>query len=100
MSGKQLCPASSKGMKERSSGSAAASGRRGVLAPRATEGRIQLPFLPSEDPPLCARPPGLPAPEARSPPLPEHPETGLGPPLDFRVAVAVEAALQCPRSSF
>lgn len=53
-----------------------------------------------EDPPLCARPPSRPAPEARRPPLQDHPETGLGPPLDFRVAVAVEAALQCPRSSF
>lgn len=50
MSGKQLCPASSKGMKERSSRSAEASGRRGVLAPRATEGRIQLPFLLSGGP--------------------------------------------------
>lgn len=66
MSGKQLCPASSKGMKERSSGSAAASGRSGVRSPRATRGLIQLPFSPGEDPP------GLPAPEARRPPLSEH----------------------------
>lgn len=73
MSGKQLCPASSRGIKERSSGSAAVSGRRVVLSPRATEGLIQLPFLPGEDPPLYARPPGLPAPEARGPRLREHP---------------------------
>lgn len=46
MSGKQLCPAYSKGMNERSSGSAAASGQRVVLAPRAAEGRARLPFLP------------------------------------------------------
>lgn len=74
MSGKQLCPESSKGIKERSSGSAAVSGRRVALSPRATEGLIQLPFLPGEKPPLCARTPDLPAPEARRPPLREHPE--------------------------
>lgn len=73
MSGKQLCLASSKGMTERSSGSAAASGQRVLLSPRATEGLIQLPVLPGEDPPLCARQPDLPAPEAWRPRLAEHP---------------------------
>lgn len=69
----QLCPASSKGMDERSLGSAAASGRSVVPAPRAAAGRLQLPFSPGEDPPFCARPPGPPGPEAGRPPLRERP---------------------------
>lgn len=73
MSGQQLCPASSKGMKERSSGSSVASGRRVAQSPRATHSLIQLLSLPGEDPPLRARRLGLPAPEARTPPLPVHP---------------------------
>lgn len=49
MSGEQLCPACSKGMNERSFGSAAASGQSAVPAPRAAAGRLQRPFSPGED---------------------------------------------------
>lgn len=73
MSGEQLCPACSKGMNEHSFGSAAASGRSTIPAPRAAAGPLQRPFSPGEDPPLLARPPGPPGPEAGRPPLREHP---------------------------
>lgn len=83
MSGKQLCPESSKGTFLRERGGL---GAESGSVSRATEGLIQLPFSPGEDLPLFARPPGLPAPEARRPRSESTrylPEAGLGPPLDF-----------------
>lgn len=93
---------SSRAMNERSCGSSAAPGRGAPPAPRAADSRVQLPFLPGEDPPASLREAAGPA-RAGSPggrraeSTPYRPEAGPGPPLDFRLAVAAVAALR-PRA--
>jgi hypothetical protein len=103
MSGQQLCPESSKGMKERSSGSRRPRGGEWFCLPAPHKRSSSSPSyavrtrLYARGGRACqSRKPG----HRRSQSTRYRPESGLGPPRDFRLAVAVEAALQCPRSSF